>query len=137
MGNAGSPTGVDAQPYSRENPVASQCVGGSQDSLWGQPFAMQQKMLNSSCRRRFSAVWTTGAALPLGVATRYQRHGAGGQRAFLPSRTDVIDGGRGGDSARWLNHACEASCEASEEADSAMTSGLHCLRASLSNRRKP
>lgn len=27
----------------------------------------------------------------------------------------VIDGGRGGNSARWLNHACSANCEAIEE----------------------
>jgi SET domain-containing protein len=28
----------------------------------------------------------------------------------------VIDGGRGGNGARWLNHACMANCEAIEEA---------------------
>jgi uncharacterized protein len=27
----------------------------------------------------------------------------------------VIDGGRGGSSARWLNHACSANCEPVEE----------------------
>ncbi|MFX1689666.1 SET domain-containing protein-lysine N-methyltransferase [Paraburkholderia sp. A2RI-6] len=28
----------------------------------------------------------------------------------------VIDGGRGGNSTRWLNHSCEANCEAVEQA---------------------
>ncbi len=28
----------------------------------------------------------------------------------------VIDGGRGGNSTRWLNHACDANCQAVEEA---------------------
>lgn len=28
----------------------------------------------------------------------------------------VIDGGRDGNGARWLNHACSANCEAVEEA---------------------
>lgn len=27
----------------------------------------------------------------------------------------VIDGGRGGNSARWLNHACDANCHALED----------------------
>ncbi|WP_321943680.1 SET domain-containing protein [Paraburkholderia tropica] len=27
----------------------------------------------------------------------------------------VIDGGRGGNSTRWLNHACDANCQAVEE----------------------
>ncbi|MBN3809959.1 SET domain-containing protein-lysine N-methyltransferase [Paraburkholderia sp. Ac-20347] len=39
------------------------------------------------------------------------------EHTFLFGLSDgrVIDGGRGGNSARWLNHACDANCEAVEE----------------------
>ncbi|MGF6758945.1 SET domain-containing protein [Paraburkholderia sp. GAS42] len=35
---------------------------------------------------------------------------------FALSDDRVIDGSRGGNSARWLNHACGANCEAVEDA---------------------
>jgi uncharacterized protein len=46
---------------------------------------------------------------------RYTKHAETGH-TFLFGLSDgrVIDGGLGGNSARWLNHACEANCEAIE-----------------------
>lgn len=62
---------------------------------------------------------TTGAVQPLGVgaASAAQRRCL---TCILSCRTDVIEGGRGGNSAR------EANGEASEEAGSVMMPGLHC-----------
>ncbi|MFM0239695.1 SET domain-containing protein [Paraburkholderia phytofirmans] len=46
---------------------------------------------------------------------QYLRHNDPGRTyLFGLSNGRVIDGGRGGNSARWLNHACEANCEAIE-----------------------
>jgi uncharacterized protein len=49
---------------------------------------------------------------------RHQREGVDGH-TFLFGLSDgrVIDGSRGGNSARWLNHACVANCEAVEIGD--------------------
>jgi SET domain-containing protein len=51
------------------------------------------------------------------AVNRHQRHGVDGH-TFLFGLSDgrVIDGSRGGNSARWLNHACAPNCEAVEEA---------------------
>ena len=50
------------------------------------------------------------------AAARMRRSGAVGHTfVFGLSDGRVIDGSRGGNSARWLNHACEANCEAIEE----------------------
>jgi len=50
-------------------------------------------------------------------AARHYAHREAEGHTFLFGRADgqVIDGGRGGNSARWLNHACDANCEAVEE----------------------
>jgi SET domain-containing protein len=47
--------------------------------------------------------------------SRHRRSGVAGH-TFLFGLSDgrVIDGARGGNSARWLNHACAANCEAVE-----------------------
>lgn len=46
---------------------------------------------------------------------QYRRRGDPGHTyLFGLSDGHVIDGARGGNSARWLNHACEANCEAIE-----------------------
>jgi uncharacterized protein len=47
---------------------------------------------------------------------RHQRQGVAGH-TFLFGLSDdrVIDGSRGGNSARWLNHACVANCVAVED----------------------
>jgi SET domain-containing protein len=47
---------------------------------------------------------------------RHRREGIVGH-TFLFGLSDgrVIDGGRGGNSARWLNHACTPNCETLEE----------------------
>ncbi|MFM0077081.1 SET domain-containing protein-lysine N-methyltransferase [Paraburkholderia sediminicola] len=47
---------------------------------------------------------------------RHQREGVDGH-TFLFGLSDgtVIDGSRGGNSARWLNHACAPNCETSED----------------------
>ena len=34
---------------------------------------------------------------------------------FMLDNNEVIDGGRNGNSARWINHSCEPNCEAVEE----------------------
>jgi SET domain-containing protein len=48
---------------------------------------------------------------------RHRRHGIDGHTFFFGlSDGRVIDGGRGGNSARWLNHACAANCETVKEA---------------------
>jgi SET domain-containing protein len=49
------------------------------------------------------------------AARHYRRYGDVGH-TFLFGLSDerVIDGARGGNSARWLNHACNANCEAIE-----------------------
>ncbi|MCP3716430.1 SET domain-containing protein [Paraburkholderia sp. CNPSo 3281] len=44
-----------------------------------------------------------------------QRTDAGHTFLFGLSDGRVIDGGRGGNGARWLNHACMANCEAIEK----------------------
>lgn len=50
------------------------------------------------------------------AARWYARRGDSGH-TFLFGLSDgrVIDGGRGGNGARWLNHACAANCEAIED----------------------
>ncbi|MDE1180753.1 SET domain-containing protein-lysine N-methyltransferase [Paraburkholderia sp.] len=50
------------------------------------------------------------------ASRRYRRYGQAGHTFYFAlSDGRVIDGGRGGNSARWLNHACAANCEAIEE----------------------
>ena len=51
-------------------------------------------------------------------ATRHYARRAETGHTFLFGLSDgrVIDGGRGGNGARWLNHACEPNCEAVEDA---------------------
>jgi uncharacterized protein len=52
------------------------------------------------------------------AAARLRRGGAIGHTfVFGLSSGRVIDGSRGGNSARWLNHACDANCEAIEQDD--------------------
>ena len=49
---------------------------------------------------------------------RFERIGEAGHTFFFGLADGrVIDGGQGGNSARWLNHACEANCEAVEDND--------------------
>lgn len=52
-------------------------------------------------------------------ASRHHERREQESHTFLFGRSDgrVIDGGRGGNSARWLNHSCAANCEAIEEGD--------------------
>lgn len=49
---------------------------------------------------------------------RYERYGVAGH-TFLFGLSDgrVIDGSQGGNSARWLNHACVANCETVEDGE--------------------
>ncbi|TCK32031.1 hypothetical protein B0G84_9163 [Paraburkholderia sp. BL8N3] len=50
------------------------------------------------------------------AASRHKRTGKPGHTfLFGLSNGRVIDGAQGGNSARWLNHACDANCEAVEE----------------------
>jgi uncharacterized protein len=51
-------------------------------------------------------------------ATRHYARRVETGHTFLFGLSDgyVIDGGRGGNGARWLNHACTANCKAVEEA---------------------
>jgi uncharacterized protein len=52
------------------------------------------------------------------AAARLRRGGSMGHTfIFGLSSGRVIDGSRGGNSARWLNHACDANCEAIERND--------------------
>lgn len=39
----------------------------------------------------------------------------------------VIDGDRGGNSARWLNHACDANCEAIEKSNRIFTEAIRAI----------
>jgi hypothetical protein len=51
------------------------------------------------------------------ASSRHQRYGVEGHTFFFGlSDGRVIDGSHGGNSARWLNHACNANCEAVEDA---------------------
>ena len=34
---------------------------------------------------------------------------------FMLENSEIIDGGRNGNTSRWINHSCEPNCEASEE----------------------
>lgn len=46
---------------------------------------------------------------------QHRRQGVSGHTYFFGlSDGRVIDGGQGGNSARWLNHSCDANCEAIE-----------------------
>jgi SET domain-containing protein len=47
------------------------------------------------------------------AVARFERAGADSAHTFLFDLGDslVIDGGRGGNSARWINHGCEPNCE--------------------------
>ncbi|MFM0084865.1 SET domain-containing protein-lysine N-methyltransferase [Paraburkholderia sediminicola] len=58
---------------------------------------------------------------------RHRREGVAGH-TFLFGLSDgrVIDGSRGGNSARWLNHACAPNCETIEDGDRIF---IHTLRA--------
>ena len=58
---------------------------------------------------------------------RHRREGVAGH-TFLFGLSDgrVIDGSRGGNSARWLNHACAPNCETVEDGDRIY---IHTLRA--------
>jgi SET domain-containing protein len=51
------------------------------------------------------------------ASQRYQRNRAEEGHTFFFGLDDrhVIDGARGGNSARWLNHCCEPNCEAEQE----------------------
>jgi SET domain-containing protein len=51
------------------------------------------------------------------ASQRYQRNSAedGHKFSFGLDDRHVIDGARGGNSARWLNHSCEPNCEAEQE----------------------
>jgi SET domain-containing protein len=51
------------------------------------------------------------------IATRdWEKSGSPGHTFFFGLECGrVIDGGSGGNSARWLNHACDANCRAVEE----------------------
>ncbi|WP_419539731.1 SET domain-containing protein [Paraburkholderia bengalensis] len=67
-------------------------------------------------------------------AAARQRSDAGHTFVFGLSDGRVIDGSRGGNSARFLNHACEPNCEAIEVGDRvfihalfASTPGMNCL----------
>jgi SET domain-containing protein len=57
---------------------------------------------------------------------RHRREGVAGH-TFLFGLSDgrVIDGSRGGNSARWLNHACAPNCETIEDGDRIF---IHALR---------
>ena len=51
------------------------------------------------------------------ASQRYQRNSAEEGHTFFFGLDDrhVIDGARGGNSARWLKHCCEPNCEAEQE----------------------
>src|SRR5260370_4002319 len=51
------------------------------------------------------------------ASQRYQRNRAEDDHTFFFGLDGayVIDGARGGNSARWLNHCCEPNCEAEQE----------------------
>jgi hypothetical protein len=51
------------------------------------------------------------------ASQRYQRNRPEDGHTFFFGLDDrhVIDGARGGNSARWLNHCCEPNCEAVQE----------------------
>ena len=51
------------------------------------------------------------------ASQRYQRNSVEDGHTFFFGLDDrhVIDGARGGNSARWLNHCCEPNCEAEQE----------------------
>jgi SET domain-containing protein len=60
-----------------------------------------------------------GAVVPWrNAAQAYRRSGEPGHTFYFGlSNGLVIDGAQGGNSARWLNHACEANCSAIEVGD--------------------
>jgi uncharacterized protein len=61
-----------------------------------------------------------GEVIPWAEAqARYEHSDAVAGHTFFFDLGDgsVIDGGRGGNSARWLNHGCEPNCEAVQYAD--------------------
>jgi SET domain-containing protein len=58
---------------------------------------------------------------------RHRREGVEGHTfLFGPSDGRVIDGSRGGNSARWLNHSCAPNCETIEDGERVF---IHTLRA--------
>ncbi|MFL9910836.1 SET domain-containing protein [Paraburkholderia sp. RL17-337-BIB-A] len=61
---------------------------------------------------------------------RHRREGVAGH-TFLFGLSDgrVIDGSRGGNSARWLNHACAPNCETIEDAGRIFIHTLRKIRA--------
>jgi SET domain-containing protein len=59
-----------------------------------------------------------GEILPWTVAQeRYEASDAENGHTFFFDRGDgtVIDGGRGGNASRWINHGCEPNCEAVDD----------------------
>ena len=65
---------------------------------------------------------------------RHRREGVEGH-TFLFGLSDgrVIDGSRGGNSARWLNHACAPNCETIEDGDRIFIHTLRRDRARVKN----
>ena len=68
-----------------------------------------------------------GEIMPWRVAVhRHRREGVAGHTFFFGlSDGRVIDGSRGGNSARWLNHACAPNCETIEDGNRIF---IHTLR---------
>ncbi|HDR9017871.1 SET domain-containing protein-lysine N-methyltransferase [Burkholderia multivorans] len=60
-----------------------------------------------------------GEVIDWRVAIRQHRKGGASGHTYFFGLSDgrVIDGGRRGNSARWLNHSCIANCEAVENGD--------------------
>ena len=48
---------------------------------------------------------------------------------FSLDNGDVIDAGRGGNDARWINHSCDPNCETNEEDDRIFVYALRSIRA--------
>ena len=48
---------------------------------------------------------------------------------FMLENNEIIDGGRNGNSSRWINHSCEPNCEANEESGRMFIDALRKIKA--------
>lgn len=74
----------------------------------------------------------TGERIDSDESARRQEAGGGPiNHTFFFSLEDgrLIDGGSGGNDARWINHACEPNCEAYEEDGKVYIHALHPIKA--------
>jgi SET domain-containing protein len=85
-------------------------VAARQSAIHGRGIFAKQPLQAGECIFEYKGEVTTWET----AVQRYESQNDGHKFLFGLSDGTVIDGGRGGNSARWLNHACAPNCETIE-----------------------